>query len=160
MAERKVTRLRFTKNELTDEKVRRAAAKAECAADRAEKAQSKLPKKTKLRIIREAAGGASPGSKLQPKKSADTAVRSKLRVERVEVSAGRPGFVKQTGKNVAHASAVRALNAVRDSVDAEDDGNAGAEAVRTGRTTANATGATVSNVRYYGKLKSHKKQNG
>ena len=157
MAERKVTRLRFTKNELTDEKVRRAAAKAECAADRAEKAQSKLPKKTKLRIIREAAGGASPGSKLQPKKSADTAVRSKLRVERVEVSAGRPGFVKQTGKNVAHASAVRALNAVRDSVDAEDDGNAGAEAVRTGRTTANATGATVSNVRYYGKLKSHKK---
>lgn len=157
MAERKVTRLRFTKNELTDEKVRRAAAKAERAADRAEKAQSKLPKKTKLRIIREAAGGASPGSKLQPKKSADTAVRSKLRVERVEVSAGRPGFVKQTGKNVAHASAVRALNAVRDSVDAEDDGNAGAEAVRTGRTTANATGATVSNVRYYGKLKSHKK---
>ena len=157
MAERKVTRLRFTKNELTDEKVRRAAAKAERAADRAEKAQSKLPKKTKLRIIREAAGGASPGSKLQTKKSSDTAVRSKLRVERVETSAGRPGFVKQTGKNVAHASAVRALNAVRDSVDAEDDGNAGAEAVRTGRTTANATGATVSNVRYYGKLKSHKK---
>ena len=157
MAERKVTRLRFTKNELTDEKVRRAAAKAERAADRAEKAQSKLPKKTKLRIIREAAGGASPGSKLQTKKSSDTAVRSKLRVERVETSAGRPGFVKQTGKNVAHASAVRALNAVRDSVDAEDDGNAGAEAVRTGSTTANATGATVSNVRYYGKLKSHKK---
>ena len=71
MAERKVTRLRFTKNELTDEKVRRAAAKAERAADRAEKAQSKLPKKTKLRIIREAAGGASPGSKLQTKKSSD-----------------------------------------------------------------------------------------
>lgn len=62
MAERKVTRLRFTKNELTDEKVRRAAAKAERAADRAEKAQSKLPKKTKLRIIREAAGGASPAA--------------------------------------------------------------------------------------------------
>ena len=39
MAQKKVTRLRFTKNELTDEKVRRAAAKAERAADRAEQAQ-------------------------------------------------------------------------------------------------------------------------
>lgn len=157
MAERKVARLRFTKNELTDVKVRRAAAKAERAADRAEATQSKLPKKTKMRIIREAAGGKSPGSKLQSEKSADAAVRSKLRIERVETVADRPGFAKQTGKNFVHASASRALSAVRDSVDVEDDGNAGAEAMGAGRTTANATGATVSNVRYSRKLKSYDK---
>ena len=58
MAEKKVSRLRFTKNELTDEKVRRAAAKAERAADRAETAQAKLPKKVRLRFVREGAAHA------------------------------------------------------------------------------------------------------
>ena len=79
MAQRKVTRLRFTKNELTDEKVRRAAAKAERAADRAEAAQSKLPQKAKLRIIREAAGVKTPGSKLQQEKT----VRRRWRRRRI-----------------------------------------------------------------------------
>ena len=97
MAQRKVTRLRFTKNELTDEKVRRAAAKAERAADRAEAAQSKLPQKAKLRIIREAAGVKTPGSKLQQEKPSGATVRGKLRVERVEATAGRPG----TGRGFA-----------------------------------------------------------
>lgn len=157
MAERKVTRLRFTKNELTDEKVRRAAAKAERAADRAEAAQSKLPKKTKLRIIREAAGCKSPGSKLQPERPADAAVRGKLRVERVETVEGRPGMAAQAGKNFSRSAISGALNAARDSIDAEDDGNAGAEAMGAGRTAANATGTTASNVRYSSKLKDYKK---
>ena len=157
MAERKVTRLRFTKNELTDEKVRRAAAKAERAADRAEAAQSKLPKKTKLRIIREAAGSKSPGSKLQPERPADAAVRGKLRVERVEVVEGRPGMAAQAGKNFSRSAISGALKAARDSIDAEDDGNVGAEAMGAGRTAANATGTTASNVRYSSKLKDYKK---
>lgn len=157
MAEKKVTRLRFTKNELTDEKVRRAAAKAERAADRAEAAQSKLPKKTKLRIIREAAGAKAPGSKLQPEKSSEAAARGKLRVEKVETTAGRPGTAAQTGRNLSRAAISRAVEGVRDSIGADDDGNSGVQAMDAGKNTAHATSATVSNARYSHKLKTYEK---
>lgn len=157
MAQRKVTRLRFTKNELTDEKVRRAAAKAERAADRAEAAQSKLPQKAKLRIIREAAGVESPGSKLQQEKPSGAAVRGKLRVEKVETTAGRPGTAAQTGRNISRAAIARAANGVRDSIGADDDGNSGVQAMDAGKNTAHATSATVSNARYSHKLKSYEK---
>lgn len=157
MAQRKVTRLRFTKNELTDEKVRRAAAKAERAADRAEAAQSKLPQKTKLRIIREAAEVKPPGSKLQQEKPSGAAVRGKLRVEKVETTAGRPGTVAQTGRNISRAAITRAVDGIRDSIGADDDGNSGVQAMDAGKNTAHATSATVSNARYSHKLKSYEK---
>ena len=157
MAQKKVTRLRFTKNELTDEKVRRAAAKADRAADRAEQAQSKLPKKTKYRIIREAAGEKSPGSKLQPTTQAQSAVRGKLRVERVETDVGKPKAGVQAVRNLSHGAVVGALDGVKSSIDAEDDGNAGAQALDTGKGTADFTSAAVSNVQYSRKLKTYEK---
>lgn len=156
MAQRKVTRLRFTKNELTDEKVRRAAAKAERAADRAEAAQSKLPQKAKLRIIREAAGVKTPGSKLQQEKPSSAAVRGKLRVVK-EQSTEKPGTAAQTGRNISRAAITRAADGVRDSIGADDDGNSGVQAMDAGKNTAHATSATVSNARYSHKLKSYEK---
>lgn len=157
MEENKVTRLRFTKNELTDEKVRRAAAKAERAADRAEAFQSKVPKKAKYRIIREAAGVKSPGSKLHASTQAQSAVRGKLRVERIDVVKGRPKPAAQAGRNLTHGAVVGALNGVRNAIDAEDDGNAGVEAMDAGKSPADVTSATVSNARYSHKLKTYEK---
>lgn len=158
MAEKKVTRLQFAKNELTDEKVRRAAAKAERAADRAEAAQSKLPKKVKRRmIVREAAGAKAPGSKLHPKKSSETAAGSKLHMEREEVVVGKPGADAQMGRNLTHSAIAGALRGARESIGAEDDGNAGAEALDTGKNGSSVTGAAVSNARYSHKLKTYEK---
>lgn len=199
MADKKVTRLRFTKNELTDEKVRRAAAKAERAADRAENAQSKIPKKTKLRLIREAAGEKSPGSggsgtehksgengkvpasedgvrqfdrpsnlgsKLRPEGQPKTgndrlrgstqskeAMRRKLRFEKVEVAGEKPKRAEPAAKNLSRAAVSKAANMAKDSIGNEDDDNSGTDALKTGKTTANTAGSTVTNVKYSHKLK-------
>lgn len=110
MAERKVTRLRFTKNELTDEKVRRAAAKAERAADRAEKAQSKLPKKDKAAHYPRSRRGCIPRQQAPDEEIVRYGGTKQAPCGACGDICGQAGFVKQTGKNVAHASAVRALN--------------------------------------------------
>lgn len=157
MEEKKVTRLKFSKNELTDEKTRRAAAKAERAAEKAEAAQSKLPKKTKLRLIRKAAGEKSPGGKLRSETKAAEAARGKLRIEKVETTAGRPKTGAQAVRNLAHGAVVGALNGARNSVDAEDDGNAGTQALESGTSAAQGGGAAASNARYSRKLKTYEK---
>ena len=46
------TRLRFTEDDLTDSKVKKAVEKAEKAADKADKAVDRLPKKKSHRKLR------------------------------------------------------------------------------------------------------------
>ena len=166
MAEKKVSRLRFTKNELTDEKVRRAAAKAERAADRAETAQAKLPKKVRLRFVREgaaqeaskeAAGVKTPGSRLQAEKPSQVAMRGKLRVEKVESVQAKPGKSAQAGRNITRTAVSSALDSARDSIGAEDDDNAGVQAMDAGESSAHTAGSTVRTVQYSHKLKTFEK---
>ena len=47
---RKVTRLRFTEDELANPKIKKAASKAEKAAEKADRAAAKTPKKRKLKL--------------------------------------------------------------------------------------------------------------
>lgn len=47
---RKVTRLRFTEDELANHKIKKAASKAKKAADQADRAAAKTPKKRKLKL--------------------------------------------------------------------------------------------------------------
>jgi hypothetical protein len=157
MAERKVTRLQFTENELTDEKVRRAAAKAERAADKAETAQSKLPKRTRMRLMREASGVNSPGSKLRSETQAASAAKGKLRFETAQVTAEKPGAVAQGGRNAVRTLAAGALRETKRAVDDADDGNAGTEALSTGKSAVEGGGSAVSNYQYSRKLKAHEK---
>lgn len=55
MAQKKTTRLHFSEEDLTDPKVRKAASRADAAADKADKAKQRLPTQRKLRWEREGA---------------------------------------------------------------------------------------------------------
>ena len=156
MAKKPVTRLQFSKNELTDEKVRKAAAKAERAADKAEAAQVKLPKKTRIQLVRQAAGEKSPGGKLRSEKKSATAAKGKLRFEKVEVPAGETNAMVRAGRKVSRAVVAGALAETKRAVDNADDGNSGTQALNSGTSAVETGGYAISNARYSHKLKQEK----
>ncbi len=160
----KAHRLHFTEDELSDRDVRRAAKKAEKAADRADAAQEKLPTRRRVRITR-GSGRAEAveerlSDKLRPERQSAEAVKGKLRVEVTEARARKPGAAGRAVVNAPAAALATARNTVRDAVgrpDNDNDGNSGVDALQNGESTARTAGNAANNSHYSRKLKQYDK---
>ncbi len=158
----KARRLHFTEDELSDRDVRRAAKKAEKAADRADAAQEKLPTRRRVRITR-GSGRAEAveerlSDKLRPERQSAEAVKGKLRVEMTETAAAKPGVARRVLVNAPAAALATARNTVRDAVgrtDNDNDGNSGVDALQSGESAARTAGNAANNSHYSRKLKQY-----
>ncbi len=161
----KARRLHFTEDDLSDRDIRKAVRKAEKAADKADRANEKIPTKRRVRITRDSGGKASAveerlSDKLRPERQSSEAVKGKLRVEVTEVKAKRPGAAGRVLRNAPAAALSTARSTVRDAVgrpEDDRDSNAGADALQSGESTARTAGSTASNGHYSHKLKQHDK---
>ena len=160
----KARRLHFTEDELSDRDIRRAAKKADKAADRADRANEKLPTKRRVRITRDSGRAEAVeerlSDKLRPERQSTIAARGKLRIEVTEVTAQKPGMGGRAAVNVPAAALYAARNTVRDAVgrsDNEGEGNSGADALQSGESTVRNTGNIVNNRHYSHKLKQYDK---
>ena len=160
----KARRLHFTEDELSDRDIRRAAKKADKAADRADRANEKLPTKRRVRITRDSGRAEAVeerlSDKLRPERQSTIAARGKLRIEVTEVTAQKPGAGGRAAVNAPAAALHAARNTVRDAVgrsDNEGEGNSGADALQSGGSTVRNTGNIVNNSHYSHKLKQYDK---
>ena len=160
----KARRLHFTEDELSDRDIRRAAKKADKAADRADRANEKLPTKRRVRITRDSGRAEAVeerlSDKLRPERQSTIAARGKLRIEVTEVTAQKPGAGGRAAVNAPAAALHAARNTVRDAVgrsDNEGEGNSGADALQSGESTVRNTGNIVNNRHYSHKLKQYDK---
>ena len=160
----KARRLHFTEDELSDRDIRRAAKKADKAADRADRANEKLPTKRRVRITRDSGRAEAVeerlSDKLRPERQSTIAARGKLRIEVTEVTAQKPGAGGRAAVNAPAAALHAARNTVRDAVgrsDNEGEGNSGADALQSGESTVRNTGNIVNNSHYSHKLKQYDK---
>ena len=160
----KARRLHFTEDELSDRDIRRAAKKADKAADRADRANEKLPTKRRVRITRDSGRAEAVeerlSDKLRPERQSTIAARGKLRIEVTEVTAQKPGAGGRAAVNAPAAALHAARNTVRDAVgrsDNDSEGNAGGDALQSGESTVRNTGNIVNNRHYSHKLKQYDK---
>ena len=160
----KARRLHFTEDELSDRDIRRAAKKADKAADRADRANEKLPTKRRVRITRDSGRAEAVeerlSDKLRPERQSTIAARGKLRIEVTEVTAQKPGAGGRAAVNAPAAALHAARNTVRDAVgrsDNEGEGNSGADALQSGESAVRNTGNIVNNRHYSHKLKQYDK---
>ena len=160
----KAHRLHFTEDELSDRDIRRAAKKADKAADRADRANEKLPTKRRVRITRDSGRAEAVeerlSDKLRPERQSTIAARGKLRIEVTEVTAQKPGAGGRAAVNAPAAALHAARNTVRDAVgrsDNDSEGNAGGDALQSGESTVRNTGNIVNNRHYSHKLKQYDK---
>ena len=174
----KARRLRFTEDDLSDRDIRKAARKAEKAADKADKANEKIPTRRRVRITRDSGKSQAVeerlSDKLRPERQSAEAVKGKLRQERqptggakgklrieiTEVKAKKPGAAGRALRNAPAATLTTARNTVRDAVgqpEDDRDGNAGADALQSGESTARTAGNAAGNSYYSHKLKLHDK---
>ena len=160
----KARRLRFTEDDLSDRDIRKAARKAEKAADKADKANEKIPTRRRVRITRDSGKAQEVeerlSDKLRPERQSSEAVKGKLRIEITEAKAKKPGAAGRALRNAPAAALATARNTVRDAVgQPEDDrnGNAGADALQSGESTARTAGNAAGNSYYSHKLKQYDK---
>lgn len=140
---KKPTRLRFTEADLADPQVAKAAARAEYATDKAEKAVKKLTvtkKKTKLRLETDAAA----------------ARREKLRFEKavVEKMTERPSRGKQW---VTRGAVAMLSSRSHRAVSEYQEDNVGVQAAQETTGTVETAGYAVDHAIYSHKLKAHDK---
>ena len=133
---KKATRLHFTEDDLKDSKVRRAAKKSEKAADKADRAIEKLPKKRKLRA--ESQGAVSR--------------KKKFRGEKIE--SDKPSKAKRI---VTHAPMTAASGKIHHEVSKHEDENVGVEAAHKAEEAVEAGARTASYVKYSGKMRAYRK---
>lgn len=133
---KKATRLHFTEDDLKDSKVRRAAKKSEKAADKADRAIEKLPKKRKLRA--ESQGAVSR--------------KKKFRGEKIE--SDKPSKAKRI---VTHAPMTAASGKIHHEVSKHEDENVGVEAAHKAEEAVEAGARTAAYVKYSGKMRAYRK---
>ena len=138
---RKTTRLTFTEEELANPKVRRAAKKATCAADRADKAKAKLstraPPKRGLKMDADKAKERSAQLRFGKAEFGEEIVKPKRR---------KPG-----------AEALLGGEAHRQIDKQNQDENAGVQAAHEGERLAEGTAKKLKDGKYSRKLKAYKK---
>ena len=94
----KARRLHFTEDELSDRDIRRAAKKADKAADRADRANEKLPTKRRVRITRDSGRAEAVDERLSDKlhqsRQSSKADRERERPHPKESPAPPPGAAR------------------------------------------------------------------
>lgn len=140
---KKLTRLRFTEDDLSDNGVKKAAEKATKAADKAEKAVDKLTSKKRK-------------SKLAEETSASIGRKKKLRFDKsvISVEAERPSRAKYI---VYRASVATAASKAHRSVSEHKDDNVGIQAVHQSEQAVELAACTADHAIYSHKLKAHDK---
>lgn len=137
------TRLRFTEDDLTDSKVKKAVEKAEKAADKADKAVDRLPKKKSHRKLRMETGG-------------NTSRKAKLRFDKapVEEIAEKPSRAKHL---VSRTATGTFTGKVHKAVSEHEDENVGIQAVHESERSMETAAHTVHHAVYSHKLKAYDK---
>lgn len=140
---RKATRLRFTEDELANPKIKKAASKSEKAADQADRAAAKTPKKRKL--------------KLDAEKAAERKVH--LTFEKQEIPMGElTGRGNRFTRSAAHFAAASVSGIIHGQVSANNqDDNTAVQAVNASAEAAEAGAHAVDHAIYSKKLKSYEK---
>ena len=140
---RKATRLRFTEDELANPKIKKAASKSEKAADQADRAAAKTPKKRKL--------------KLDTEKVAEGKVH--LTFEKQEIPMGElTGRGNRFTRSAAHSAAASVSGTIHGQVSANNqDDNTAVQAVNASAEAAEAGAHAVDHAIYSKKLKSYEK---
>ena len=140
---RKATRLRFTEDELANPKIKKVASKVKKAADQADRAATKTPKKRKL--------------KLDADKAAERKVH--LTFEKQEIPMRElTGRGNRFTRSAAHSAAASVSGTIHGQVSANNqDDNTAVQAVNTSAEAAEAGAHAVDHAIYSKKLKSYKK---
>ena len=140
---RKATRLQFTEDELANPKIKKAASKAKKAADLADRAAAKTPKKRKL--------------KLDAEKAAERKVH--LTFEKQEIPMGElTGRGNRFTRSAAHSAAASVSGTIHGQVSANNqDDNTAVQAVNASTEAAEAGAHAVDHAIYSKKLKSYEK---
>ena len=99
----KARRLHFTEDELSDRDIRRAAKKADKAADRADRANEKLPTKRRVRIIRDSGRAEAVDERLSDKLHQSRQSSKADREKEKAPSKRRPRTTARSGKVEATA---------------------------------------------------------
>ena len=99
----KARRLHFTEDELSDRDIRRAAKKADKAADRADRANEKLPAKRRVRIIRDSGRAEAVDERLSDKLHQSRQSSKADREKEKAPSKRRPRTTARSGKVEATA---------------------------------------------------------